>query len=186
MPPRSESRSAYWLGSARLEEARPEPKREATKHVEDGDADERELDRRADGGERWSEAATVAGEREQQSDVFTRVKRRSSEGEERDDDANGREAAPAALSCDVADREAREREEQTVGEQVAVVEYERKVRGASARRSPFGHDLRRARAATGELKADDPRPNRNVLRVDQFEDHRERNGRNAQQDQCRL
>jgi hypothetical protein len=39
-------------GLARLQEADSEPKRETTECVDDGDADERELDGRADGRER--------------------------------------------------------------------------------------------------------------------------------------
>jgi hypothetical protein len=95
---------------------RARPENEATHRVEDRDCDERELDRRADGGERRCEAATVAGEREQQRDVFARVKARRGEREERDDCANGREAPPVTSSRRVTDCEAGEGKEQAVGE----------------------------------------------------------------------
>jgi hypothetical protein len=60
------------------------------------------------------------------------------------------------------------------------------VREASSFRPPFGDDLRRARAATGELEREYGRPVRNMRRVEQFEDHRECNGRDTQHDQCAL
>jgi len=114
---------------------------------------------------------------------FGRVERRRGDGEERDDHAERGKARPGACSCGVADGEARHGEEQSVGEHVAVVEHEREVRGAAAFRSPFGHDVRRARSAVSELEAEDRWPVRNVRRVDQFEGHRERDGGYAEQDQ---
>ncbi len=76
-----------------------EPKHESAEYVEDGETDECKLDGRADSGERWSEAAAIAGEREQQGNVFTRVERGGGEREERDHDARGREATPAPFPC---------------------------------------------------------------------------------------
>ena len=81
-----------------------------------------------------------------QRDVFARVEAGSGEREERDDGAEGGEAGPAARPRGIADSEAGEREEQAVGEHVAVVEEQREVRGAAAFRPPFSHDLRGARA----------------------------------------
>ncbi len=48
------------------------------------------------------------------------------------------------------------------------------LRGAAALRSPFGHDLRRARLGAGKLEGDDPWPARNVRPVDDDRGNAER------------
>src|ERR1022692_3200674 len=148
--------------SARLQETDPEAKRETAECVEDGDANERELDGRADRGERRGKNSANSAGGEEQSDVFARVEAGSGERKEWDDGAEGGEAGPAARPRGVADGEAREGEEQAVGKHVAVVEQQREVRSAAAFQPPFSHDLRRAGAGRGELEVEDPRPVRDV------------------------